>query len=171
MPPPLQTSRLLLRPFELDDAQAAFEVLEQDPLVWEFDPGYARTYGERCEIVEQYSRWNETEGVGGLVIADRESGRFLGQIGLQLAVFDWPDGARAEVEIFYKLGAAWWGKGLAAEAATAVLQFARDQMHVRRIVAMTHHDNLRSCRLLERLKMRLEPSFAIQDAVVGVIEW
>ena len=48
---------------------------------------------------------------------------------------------------------AFWGKGLAFETATIVLNYAFDALELTEIVAETQSANVASCRLLERLGM------------------
>jgi ribosomal-protein-alanine N-acetyltransferase len=61
--------------------------------------------------------------------------------------------ADAEVELLYGLAPAWWGAGLATEAASAVLRYAFDDLGLARVVAATDPPNVASIRVLERLGM------------------
>jgi RimJ/RimL family protein N-acetyltransferase len=49
-----------------------------------------------------------------------------------------------------------WSKGFAFEAASALLQDARERLKLRRILAITSVDNEASIKLLERLGFRFE---------------
>jgi RimJ/RimL family protein N-acetyltransferase len=63
---------------------------------------------------------------------------------------------RDEVEVGYSLEPRYWGRGLAAEAAAACLDWARDILHLDSVVALTSPENLRSHRVLTKLGLELE---------------
>lgn len=48
------------------------------------------------------------------------------------------------------------GKGYAFESASAVLQYARESLGMKKVIAIVSHDNQPSIRLIEKLGMRLE---------------
>lgn len=58
------------------------------------------------------------------------------------------------VEIGWMLGRRWWGKGLATEAAVAVLPLGRDRFGGRRIISKCALDNAPSERVMHRIGMR-----------------
>jgi RimJ/RimL family protein N-acetyltransferase len=58
------------------------------------------------------------------------------------------------VEIGWRLGAAFWGRGLACESAGLALGFAFGKLGLSEVVANTSVANGRSRRLMERLGMR-----------------
>lgn len=48
------------------------------------------------------------------------------------------------------------GRGYAYESASAVMQYGKQVLSLKRIVAITSPDNLRSAKLLEKLGLRFE---------------
>ena len=58
------------------------------------------------------------------------------------------------VEVLYSLDQTYWGRGLAGEAARAVLTFGFNVLGLARIAGGTDEGNLASIRVLERLGMR-----------------
>jgi RimJ/RimL family protein N-acetyltransferase len=60
------------------------------------------------------------------------------------------------VDLGFALRPPFWGQGYAFEAASAVLAQAREELGLRRIVAVTTLGNDSSIRLLEKLGFRLE---------------
>ncbi len=60
---------------------------------------------------------------------------------------------------------AWWSQGYALESATAVMQHARNVLHLGRILAITTHDNDSSMRLLGKLGFRFERMVRLGDEV------
>ena len=170
MPPLLETERLILRPYTEADIDSAFEVFEGHPDVWRFDPGHARTWEQRAVLIRRLIQINEAAGEGTLAITLRDSGQFIGQAGLQLYILPWEPFATPEVELYYKLGRAFWGQGYAAEACRALIDFAFERMRLVRLVTVTQPDNLHSLRLLQRLGMTLAPApDPWKPAVIGVL--
>ena len=171
MPRPLETERLVLRPWTDDDIDEAYAVLEGHPDVWEFDPGYQRTRDERAAIVRKYAATNEPDGCGTLAVVEKQRGAVIGYVGLQLYVLPREPLATPEVELYYKLGRDFWGQGYAVEACREMLRFAFEEMRLARIVTITDGKNLPSIRLLRRLGMRIEeapPSWA--GLLTGTLE-
>ena len=171
MPHPLETERLLLRPFTLDDVDIAYAVLEGHPDVWKYDPGYLRTKEERAAFIRLQIETNLPDNCGTLAVVQKERNAFLGHVGLQLYVLPSEPFATPEVELYYKFGREYWGEGYATEACQAMIRFAFDEMHLLRIVTLTDQHNERSIRLLQRLGMRIEnapPKWA--GSMIGILE-
>lgn len=58
------------------------------------------------------------------------------------------------VELRYGVAAAYWGKGVAGEAARAVMAWAAGERGVRRFIAETERPNVRSGRVLQKMGFR-----------------
>src|SRR5919201_23730 len=61
-----------------------------------------------------------------------------------------------EVELGYRVAAAWWGRGIATEMATALVGIARERLGLGEIVAFTLPHNLPSRRVMEKVGFRYE---------------
>jgi RimJ/RimL family protein N-acetyltransferase len=81
---------------------------------------------------------------------------FIGFVGLSATEADMPF-AQA-IEVGWRLARAYWGHGLASEAARAALAYGFDELELDEIVALTAVDNVRSRRVMERLGMRCDPA-------------
>ena len=87
---------------------------------------------------------------GGLWVArHRQSGRFLGWVSLRHPRHS----SRSELELSYRLARRWWGRGLATEAADALIAVAFGTMGAERIFATTTAANIGSRRVMEKLGM------------------
>jgi aminoglycoside 6'-N-acetyltransferase len=84
-------------------------------------------------------------------IADRDSGRLLGDIGVRLRIE-----ARVVADIGFTLSKIEQGRGLATEAVRGAIALLARHRGVGRFEATTDTRNLPSIRLLERLGMRRE---------------
>jgi RimJ/RimL family protein N-acetyltransferase len=82
----------------------------------------------------------------------------------------WQPFATPEAELYYKFGAPFWGRGYAHEAACAVVDFAFQRMRLLRLVTVTHPENARSVRLMERLGFCLAPApAAYKPNIIGIL--
>lgn len=95
----------------------------------------------------------EQRGYGPWAVIEKHSGELIGYCGL----FFYPDiNGRPEIEIGYRLARAWWGRGYATEAVTAVRDFAFDTLGLSRLVALIDPANVASVRVAEKAGMRHE---------------
>lgn len=61
-----------------------------------------------------------------------------------------------DTEVSYEFLPNWWGSGYATEVIGEVLTFAFNVLNITKVIAETQTANLRSCRVLEKLGMKLE---------------
>jgi len=171
MPPQLETPRLILRPFKLSDIDEAYSVLEGHPDVWKFDPGFCRTKLQRANLIKKYALSNDENGFGNLAAVLKSTRELIGYIGLQSYRLGNEPHDPLEVELFYKLGRDFWGKGYAFEACRAVINFAFNRLHLPHLVTSTNSENTPSIRLLRRLGFSFygQPSAWSSD-IVGILE-
>jgi len=158
MPHVLETEHLRLRPFTEADIDVAFRLFEEEPEVYRFDPGFARTIEQRAAMIRAHIQDNHDDGEGTLAIELKSTGEFIGQAGLQLYMLPWQPFATPEVELYYKLGRVYWGQGYAHEACRALIDFAFNEMQLLRIATITQPENARSLHLLQRLGFRMGPA-------------
>jgi RimJ/RimL family protein N-acetyltransferase len=147
-----ETPRLLLRTFHIGDVDAMAAIFA-DPQGHPFGPGpKTRKWTEQWVLGcldHYYQQW----GFGPWAVVGRAQRELIGFCGLSLHEdFD----GRREVELGYRLARAWWGKGLATEAAAAVRDVAFDELGLERIVSRIDPRNTASCRVAEKIGMRLE---------------
>ncbi len=148
----LETERFRLRKFAMDDV-LALKAVYGDPTVMEFSSGI-KTPAEILEtlrqiIEEQYPNW----GFGKWAIELKDGGEVAGYCGLT----QFPDiCGPGEGELGYRLARAYWGRGLATEAARAVCDAGFTQFGLTRILAAIDPANAASLKVAEKLGMRYE---------------
>jgi RimJ/RimL family protein N-acetyltransferase len=165
----LETERLSIRRYTLADVPAAHAVLDSDPDVWRFDPGRALRLDEREEAVRKRILAYGGPVFGSLAVTLRDSGQFMGYCGLQLYLCDRLPMSTPEVELFYKLGRDFWGRGFATEACEAMIRYAFEDLRLARIVTCTHRENARSIALLRRLGMDIQPDATDPEGVLATL--
>ena len=147
----LETDRLIVRPITFDDAPFILTLLNE--------PSFLRFIGDKqvrtVEDARQYILNGpvasyERHGFGLCLMELRESNTPVGMCGI-LKREELPD-----PDIGFALMPDFWNKGLAFEAAAAVLKDARERLKLNRILAITSLDNDASINLLERLGFSFE---------------
>lgn len=149
----LRTQRLTLRPFVLTDLDAHSQLLT-DPQVTQYLPRGPFPANEVREISSRIlhhfiDHW-EQHGFGVWAVVHAESGALIGQCGLNHLK------EAPEIEVLYLLGRAFWGVGLATEAAQAAVDYGFDVLRLHRIVGLTMPENVASQRVLEKIGLRYE---------------
>ena len=86
-----------------------------------------------------------------LAIIYKETNEFVGWCGL-----DHTNQKDADPALFYLLKASYWGKGLATEAAGALLDYAFTQLDLASIHAGAAPENLASKRVMEKIGMKYQ---------------
>jgi len=142
----LETNRLILRPFISDDAADLYEYLS-DKTVLKYEPCEIFTF-DACKA-EAISR---SQNKAFWAVCLKDTGKLIGNI--YFSRIDPLD--LLTYEIGYVFNATYQKQGFAAEAATAILNYAFNALHARRVIAMCNPKNVNSWRLLERLHMRRE---------------
>ena len=147
---PLQTPRLLLRRFTMDDAQNMFDLWCNDPEVTRFlswgphgtidnTKRLLKSWKQRYEDTMFYNWCIEFEGlpIGGIDLIMRSEKSLRAELG-------------------YCLSNRYKGRGLVTEAACAVLTFAFEDVGLHKICAKHDVENPASGRIMQKLGMRQE---------------
>jgi RimJ/RimL family protein N-acetyltransferase len=100
-----------------------------------------------------------------IAIADRADDMLLGDVGLYTMA------AGREAEFGITLARAAQGRGLAEEAARALIDGLREHTAMRRVIAITDVRNIPSARLLRRLGMTLEAEAGAEFRGEPCREW
>ncbi len=143
----LETPRLLLRPFGPGDA-ALVHAVYSDPAVMRYvATGPMADIANTERLLQDYEAHQRRHGYSFWAVIERSSGTLIGDAGLYLT----PAG---EVELGYTLGAAWWGRGYATEAAGRWLATAFEDLAVPEVIALAEPANVASLHVLDKLGMR-----------------
>ena len=154
----LETARLILRQFSLDDDDFILELLNEPSFIQNIgDRGVrtledARSYIKRVPIASY-----EQNGFGLYIVEPKESGEPIGMCGLI---------KRAELEdvdIGYAFLPKYWSRGYAVESALAVKEYAREVIGLKRLVAITDPENQGSIRVLEKIGLKFEKMVRLSE--------
>ena len=151
----IETQRLILRTWEGSDL-LPFSRMNEDPAVMEFFPG-TLSHDETVGLFTRITAHIEQIGYGLFAVELKETGDFIGFIGLNnpnFTAFFTPC-----VEIGWRLGRQFWGRGYATEGAGACLQHGFSVLKLEEIVSFTTKANTRSIRVMERIGMVFHGEF------------
>jgi len=149
----IETERLRLRRWESRDREP-FARMNGDPRVMEFFPALlARAESDRA--VDRIEAHFRRHGFGLYALELRQRQEFIGFAGLSVPAFQAP--FTPCVEIGWRLAAEHWGRGLATEAARAVVGHGFDSLGLDSLVSFTPPANVRSRRVMEKLAMTHDP--------------
>jgi [ribosomal protein S5]-alanine N-acetyltransferase len=114
--------------------------------------GGLRSENETWENLRSGLEHWEREGFGTWVFRDGASEEVVGTATLRRVQIE----GRDEVEVGYRVAAAWWGRGIATEMAAALVGLARERLGIEEIVAFTLPHNLASRRVMEKTGFRYD---------------
>jgi [ribosomal protein S5]-alanine N-acetyltransferase len=147
----LETERLILRAFRLEDA-GEFERLIAPKEVTDGTLSFPHPVPEGWGI-ERINRMFERFASGEhneFAICTRATGHLIGGIGLDV------NARHKRGHLGYWFGVNYWGKGYATEAASAVLDYGFQTLELHRIEAGHYPRNSASGRVLEKIGMKFE---------------
>ena len=145
----LETNRLILRPFVPEDAAPMFRNWASDPevtryLTWPTHQSMTVTRS----VIESWVKRYDDPAYYHWTIELKSLGEPIGSIsGVKI------DAAARSVEIGYCIGRSWWGQGLVAEAARALLAFFFEQVGMDTVVACHDPCNPNSGRVMQKCGM------------------
>ena len=148
----LQTKRLLLRRFVSSDLDDLFKFYS-DPDVIQHIPDAPRSYEETKEELEWHRNGHpQFPELGLWATIYKETGQFIGRCGL----LPWTIDGQHEVEVAFALSKAYWGKGLATEAAQALAHYGFEHLGLSRLICLIDHDNQGSIKVATKTGMTFE---------------
>lgn len=159
----IETERLGLRRWNDDDIPY-FISMNKDPEVMEFFPKLL-TADETRSFVERSEQHFNEQGFALWAAELKETGRFIGMIGLAVPRFE--TDFTPCVEVGWRLGREFWGKGYAQEGGKACLEYGFTQLCLPQIVAFTSVYNTKSENVMQKIGMTFIEEFDHPEIPVG----
>jgi ribosomal-protein-alanine N-acetyltransferase len=190
--PSLETPRLIIRPFSVDDLTPIHRLLDVELREVELGTAGVQTLHERAQWL-QWTILSYTQlaqlyqpPYGERAVVHKHTGQLIGACGFVpcLDAFEQIPGfsaastpfphllATPEFGLFYAIAPAFQGQGYATEAAHAMVHYAFAHLRLKRVVATTTFENAASIGVMRKLGMHIarnpypEPSWL---QVVGVL--
>lgn len=161
----IETSRLLLRRFRMEDAPAIYKNWASDPQVADrLSWNLHRSVDDSVTLLngwlahydnDEYYRWAitlkpDTEPIGNITVVRSDNDIRMVHIG-------------------YYVGRAWWGLGIASEALSALIRFFFEEVGMNRIEARHDVKNPASGKVMEKCGMTLEGTKRQAEFTKGVL--
>ena len=150
---PLETDRLLLRPFRPDDLAALYD-LRTRPAVLRHLYWPPATVEQTRTVIDQRLTMNTLAGDNDclvLAVEHRATCHMVGEVSLR-----WASVEHRQGELGVILHPDAQGRGFAGEAASSLLELAFNRMELHRVTAQTNAHNTASIRALRNLGLRQE---------------
>ena len=148
----LETKHIILRRFVMDDIDSLVKFYS-DPDVIKHIPDAPRNHEETRKELEWHVKGHPKFPELGLwATIYKETGDFIGRCGL----IPWSLDGQDEVEVAFALSKAYWGQGLATEAAQGIIQYAHETLKLRRLVCLIEEGNQASVKVAAKLGMSFE---------------
>lgn len=148
----INTEKLVLRRFSIEDVNDMYNNWASDPKVAEFLTWTAhQSVDFTRELLEEWISKYEDGAYFNWVIELKESGQAIGNISV-INLDEKIDAA----EIGYCLSRKYWGHGIIPEALKAVMDYLFDVVGLNRVAACHDANNTKSGRVMDKVGMKLE---------------
>ena len=141
----IETKRLILRPFNVSDIDAYYDVLSQEAVHRWLGKGGQITKERVKRLIASYQNHWKVYQVGPWAMISKDTHALIGHCGFQMV-----DALKA-FELMYALSEHEWKKGYASEAALASLAWLRDKTLINHVIALSYLDNVRSIHVIEKM--------------------
>jgi [ribosomal protein S5]-alanine N-acetyltransferase len=147
----LESERLVLREFHLDDAEFILQLVNESAFLRFIGDKGVRTLADARDYllkgpIDSYRRF----GFGLYLASLRADGTPIGMCGLVKRE------GLADVDVGFALRSLYRSRGYAVEAAAAVLDYGKRTLNLGRIVAIANPDNHASIAVLEKIGLSFE---------------
>ena len=160
----VETSRLLLRPWQPDDLGELTRLLADPEVTRYIVLNEPFTPEDVAEVsARSLAQW-ERNGFGPWVAIEKATGRWVGRIGLN-EILDWP--GPDKVEVGWELHREFWGRGLATEGGRAGMHHGFEVVGLDRIMSATMATNAASRRVMDKCGLRFQGELQLPQTVVA----
>jgi ribosomal-protein-alanine N-acetyltransferase len=149
----LETERLILRQFTLEDANAMYNNWASDPEVTKFLmwPHHKSVEESRAILTDWTSQYSKDDFYQWAIILKENSDEPIGCI----SAVD-KDNAIEMVHIGYCIGKRWWKRGITSEALAALIKFFFEEVGVNRIESRHDPKNPNSGKVMMKCGLKYE---------------
>jgi len=142
----LQTDRLVIRAWELDDAADLFSICSDPEVMFHID---TRKPYQSIDDAYRFLNWavayQSENGFCRWAVIEKASHKIIGSSGFARL----PDSG--EIELGYLFARGSWGKGYATEAAGACVRYGFEHLGFPEVIALTDMEHINSQRVLEKI--------------------
>ena len=147
----LESERLLIRPFQLGDEVAMYE-LNSNPIVQKYTGDTLVKSVEQAKdiltnvVLKDY----KDHGYGRLAVIYKPNNKLIGFTGIKYL----PE-ADGQSDLGYRFLPEYWGKGIATESSKMSLKFGFEKLNLKKIIGFTEIENSASTHVLEKIGFKI----------------
>ena len=147
------SERLKFREIAEDDFDSIYNILKDKEIMYAWGHGFSKK--ETMEWIEKNRVRYKNEGDSYFSVFEKETKKFIGLI---VPLIEGINGEK-HIGVAYILDKRYWGFGYATEGVSACIKYAFDFLHVNKVIAEIRPENINSCRVAERVGMKIEGEF------------
>jgi len=146
----IETKRLILREFTINDFEAVFEFNSRVEVHKYTGDEIIKSIERAKEIISNiWLNDYKNYGYGRWAVIYKPENKIIGFAGLKYL----PE--INETDIGYRFLPEYWGKGIATEVSKKIINYGFDQLKLNRIIGITMPENIGSCKVLEKIGLTL----------------
>lgn len=150
LPNMLETSHLLIRPWKDSDAEAFFELTHDEGFLSYPITDWRQPNREAAKSwIEEMAIQVRSSKMGAFAVLEKPGLEIVGMAAIRVLELE----KENRPEITYRLRTSAWGRGLATEAARAMLTYGFDSLHMEEIAVSITPDNSASIKVALKLGM------------------
>lgn len=147
-----ESERVFLRPYTQADFAALHRILSDKKTMVAWGNGFSKKENE--EWLEKQLAYYQQYGFGIWAIMEKQSGKIIGNAGLNHTEISLKGKTQKIVEIGYLLHRDFWGKGYGSEAARMCAKYGFETLGLEEVYCLIKEDNLSSLKVAKKLSMQ-----------------
>lgn len=153
----LETDRCYLRETQVEDVDAFYEIYKEPEMTRYTEALYESKISERAYVREYIEKVYSYFEFGIWTVILKDTGEVIGRAGLNVREgYDMP-------ELGYVIGRPWQHKGIATEICQAILEYARTEHGMEKVMTIIQEENRVSLRLAEKLGFRFRENIWLDN--------
>lgn len=160
----IETDRIFLRPFSIDDIEPFAKICANPNVMRYIGDGKPVSRDVIAEKIPEWIALYEQQKYGLMALILKETDVLIGFCGLIHQTVD----EIKYIELGYRLDEAYWGKGIATEAAIAVRNYAFNVLNIPMLISIIHHQNDASKRVAKKVGLQLMKQTNFKNVLVDV---
>ena len=160
----IETDRIFLRPFCIADIEPFAKICANPNVMRYIGDGKPVSLDIIAERIPEWIRLYEKQKYGLMALVMKETNELIGFCGLIHQTVDEVE----YIELGYRLDEAYWGQGIATEAALAVRDYAFNVLDMPMLISIIHHQNDASKCVAKKAGLRLMKKTNFKNVLVDI---
>ncbi len=142
----IETPRLAIRAWMLDDAERLFEICRHADVMLHIGTREPhKSIDDALRFINWVTSYQQEHGFSRWAVLEKSTGKIIGSCGFARLV------ETGEIDLGYLFAREVWGRGFATEAAGAILRYGFEDLKFDEVIALTDPEHTASQRVLEKI--------------------